>query len=93
MLLDKSGGGGPGGPKSTVQGFMDAVLKKEDVSRYCGDGFTGTEITDYVVSAYTIENVTGDIVSVKITFRSGRDLDVNETRKFRVKNGKIVSVE
>jgi hypothetical protein len=83
----------PKSPKSTVQSFLDAVIKKEDTSRFCGEGFTGNSITDYVITAYQIVNVTGDSVSVKLTFRSQAGTDIYKTETFRVKSGKIVALD
>jgi hypothetical protein len=84
---------GCGGPKSTVQGFLNAAIRHEDVSRFCGEGITGSSITGYTVRAYSIENVAGDLVSVKITFLGQQGNDIYETHTFRVKSGKIISIE
>jgi len=86
--------------KSTVSGFMNAVIAKQPYSQYLAPLVTPqspsmTAVTQYEPLSYEIKNASDGAVSVLITFRGAgsNHRDISETHVFHLINGKIAKID
>jgi len=93
VLTSISGCGGSRSPKSVVKGYMDDVMQGR-IPWSNGTTWAGStavidrtnELMGYEVRGYEIKSVSGNVVSVEITFGSQAGTDLKETWVFRVEH-------
>ena len=78
-------------PATVVKGFLDAQIKGESAAKY-GSPSVLKEVSEFVVKAYEVKNISGNNVSVAITFQSQADTDLQKTKIFTVENNVITAI-